>query len=189
MDEIDLKMGRKLLKYAKLMERYTEFYGSCLGRRLEPYVATKGAINLKEWETWPYNTFRNRIRSNFILGTKKDFNNGINNKDKKYYIKVEHPTGAYLFCTTMREYDNLKQLFNDYLDELDKYKPIEKRRMGRDFIFKLEDGLKLLKDYPAIDEKYRLLTRKALAQAKIDRLTKELKQAKKDLKGFNKYYK
>lgn len=159
--------------HLKLIEWY-EDYGLKINHDHRPYSYSH--INLGDYIGFSYYKDAKQEKLN---GSGRFISWPDDNRQPKdeWLFFIGFSTGAYIFG---EDYDSQKQLFQDFFEELQSYKPDYSDTHNHKLYWKLENAKPIYEEFRNILEKYRERNQSELKQRKADKLRKELAELEKD---------
>lgn len=94
-----------------------------------------------------------------------------------WYLCLSFPTGPYIFG---EDYENQKQLFQDFFQELKSYKPDHSDTVNRDLYWKIENAKSIYNNFDKILKKYQEKNEAELKERRAKKLREELKKIEEE---------
>lgn len=181
MKELLLDVKDKLEKIYELDEDYEihNIINQIEKKIVKVEYKEKYDVELKDYEIirkdW---IFIERFKGSIYIGKgMKIFNSSKQPKEDEMLIQFAYPTGAYIFggggwFPDKDDYD--EELFDDFFEELKTYNYKYIDELNSCLYFDMENGIKLLKKYNEICEKYQDKWNERAKERKIKALKEEL---------------
>lgn len=94
--------------------------------------------------------------------------------DDNQYVQLDNGNVGCLMFVTPEFWGDVQPIWEDFLEEFKSFNPVDWDDMNFNFVYTLEDGKKLFKAFPEIDEKYRNLMAEKVKESKIAQLKFQL---------------
>ena len=93
--------------------------------------------------------------------------------ENEYYIHWKNNCGAYLFVSGSDAYHAVQDEYHEFLDKLMQYNPLDYDLANRRIVYDIENGKKLMEDYPSIIKETEEKMKKKLRAARLERAKAE----------------
>lgn len=90
------------------------------------------------------------------------------------------PCGRLAFVNS-EYYDDIENEWNDFIDVLKSYNPIDYDELNDDYIYDVANGKRLINDYDEIIQNFKNKINKKIKEVEIENKKKQLEQLKKEL--------
>lgn len=91
----------------------------------------------------------------------------------KYYIHWRNKIGPYLFVSGSNTYNAVRDEYNEFVNKLMQYNPLDYDLINDHIVYDIENGKKVMADYPSIIKETEEKMRKKLRAVKLERAKAE----------------